>query len=77
MRYRDHALFAAFALLALGLGAVGIYGVMSFTVAQRSKELGVLRAIGMSRGQIAGMVLLESAVVGATGLNSGLRRAPH
>jgi ABC-type antimicrobial peptide transport system permease subunit len=68
-------LMTAFALVALVLCATGIYGVMSFTTAQRTREIGVRMALGASGSMIRTMVLREGAVVIAAGLLAGLAGA--
>jgi len=69
------SLFGAFAGLALLLGAVGIYGVMSFGVARRSRELGVRLALGATRRSVMRMVLAEGAHLAAPGIMLGLALA--
>jgi predicted permease len=66
------SLFGIFAALALLLGAVGIYGVMSFTVAQRSKELGVRLALGASRRSIFRLVFERGARLTLPGIAVGV-----
>lgn len=63
-------LFGGFAFLALALAAVGLYSVVSYTVAQRTNELGVRLALGASRRNI--LKLVFRSMVGAVGLGAGL-----
>jgi len=61
-----------FAGLALVLGAVGIYGVISYSVAQRTRELGIRIALGARRAELLLMILREGAKLAFAGVAIGL-----
>jgi putative ABC transport system permease protein len=65
-------LFSSFGILGLLLAGVGIYGVMAFTVAQRTQEFGVRMALGAQRSRVLGLVLKEGALLAAVGAAIGL-----
>jgi putative ABC transport system permease protein len=65
-------LFASFAIVALLLAAVGIYGVMAFSVAQRSHEIALRMALGATRNRVVGLVVREGVVLACIGLGAGL-----
>lgn len=69
------SLMAAFALLSLVLAAVGVYGVMSYTVARRTHELGIRLALGAGRRQVIGMVLRQGMRTVALALAIGIAAA--
>jgi putative ABC transport system permease protein len=65
-------LVGAFALAALLLGAVGIYGVMSYLVSQRAREMGIRMALGAKPGQVQAMIVRRGAALAAAGTAAGL-----
>jgi MacB-like periplasmic core domain/FtsX-like permease family len=65
-------LLATFGLLALILAAVGIYGVMSYTVAQRSAEIAVRAAMGASPGELLKMIMLRALELAGAGIVLGV-----
>jgi ABC-type antimicrobial peptide transport system permease subunit len=65
-------LLSGFGLIALVLGCAGLYGVMSYNVARRTREIGVRIAIGAQRSDIFGMVLGEAARLIVVGLAVGV-----
>ncbi|MGB2621680.1 MAG: ABC transporter permease [Candidatus Acidiferrum sp.] len=66
------ALTASFGILALVLACVGVYGVMAYSVAQRTSEIGIRRALGARPRQVLAMVLREGTWISAAGVACGI-----
>lgn len=65
-------LFVAFAVVALMLAALGVYGVMSFSVAQRSHEIALRMALGADRNGVVALIVWEGVALASIGLGLGL-----
>ena len=63
---------AAFALMAMLLAAIGVYGLISYSVAQRTREIGIRVALGAQPGQVMGPVLTEGLTLALAGIGIGL-----
>jgi predicted permease len=68
-------LFVAFAALALVLGLIGIYGVLSFLVSRRTREIGIRLALGAQRRDVLWLVMKEGAKFSLIGVALGLASA--
>jgi putative ABC transport system permease protein len=68
-------MFAAFAAIALALAAVGIYGVMSFVVAQRNHELGIRMALGADRKRVVQLIMTDGMKTSLIGTALGFAGA--
>jgi len=64
-------LLAVAGLIGLLLACIGLYGVMSYSLAQRMREIGIRATLGAGRSDILGLVLKEGLVVTATGVAAG------
>jgi putative ABC transport system permease protein len=75
LRRFDMWLIGAFAALALVLAAVGVYGVMAYTVSQRTREIGITIALGAQRSDVLRMVVLQGARIAIAGVGVGIAGA--
>lgn len=66
------ALMGSIGLLGLLLASIGLYGVLAYSVARRTREIGIRMAIGATRGEISQLVLLDSAKLVGIGMGAGL-----
>jgi putative ABC transport system permease protein len=68
-------IFAIFALIAVTLASIGLYGVIAYSVSQRTHEVGVRLALGATRGEVLGLFLRQGLITIAAGLAAGVAGA--
>jgi ABC-type antimicrobial peptide transport system permease subunit len=68
-------LLGIFSAVGLGLAVIGIYGVMAYSVAQRTREIGIRIALGARRAQVIALVVKQSAILTVVGIALGLAGA--
>lgn len=68
-------LIASFALTAVLLSAIGLYGVLAYAVGQRTREIGIRLALGAGRGEVLGMVMAQAGRLAIAGVGFGLAGA--
>jgi putative ABC transport system permease protein len=68
-------MLAIFAGVAMVIAAIGIYGVLAYSVNQRTREIGLRMALGAPRGQVLQLIVREGMTVGAIGIAVGVAAA--
>lgn len=68
-------LFLIFAILALTLASIGLFGVMSYLVSQRTREIGIRMALGSSQSSVLGLVAKHGLALAAIGIVIGIAGA--
>jgi putative ABC transport system permease protein len=69
-------LIGAFAVLALGLAAIGVYGVIAYLTTARNREIGIRMALGATRGDVVRLVVRDAMTLAARGIAVGVVAAP-